>query len=159
MIREESAISLFRKLPETKSQVSEYKNLIRSSVEEGEVNPLVFLKQVTALEQLTKELKGDVVIKDIILEEAERYNKKSFDDFGANFQIKEVGTKYDFSVCNDAVWEELEQKSKAIAEAKRERENFLKTIRNGNEVFGADGVQLEAPQKSSTTQVVITLNK
>ena len=159
MIREESAISLFRKLPETKSQVSEYKNLIRSSVEEGEVNPLVFLKQVTALEQLTKELKGDVVIKDIILEEAERYNKKSFDDFGANFQIKEVGTKYDFSVCNDAVWEELEQKSKAIAEAKRERENFLKTIRNGNEVFGADGVQLEAPRKSSTTQVVITLNK
>ena len=159
MIREESAISLFRKLPETKSQVSEYKNLIRSSVEKGEVNPLVFLKQVTALEQLTKELKGDVVIKDIILEEAERYNKKSFDDFGANFQIKEVGTKYDFSVCNDAVWEELEQKSKAIAEAKRERENFLKTIRNGNEVFGADGVQLEAPRKSSTTQVVITLNK
>ena len=159
MIREESAISLFRKLPETKSQVSEYKNLIRSSVEKGEVNPLVFLKQVTALEQLVKELKQDVVIKNIILEESEKYGAKSFSDFGANFQIKEVGVKYDFSTCNDIVWEDIERKAKAIAVAKKERENFLKTIRNGNEVFGADGVQLEAPRKSSTTQVVITLNK
>lgn len=159
MIREESAISLFRKLPETKSQVSEYKNLIRSSVEKGEVNPLVFLKQVTALEQLVKELKQDVVIKDIILEESEKYNAKSFSDFGANFQIKEVGVKYDFSQCGDPLWEDLNKQITTLNESKKAVETRLKAIDPYSTVYSEDGVRLTPPAKSSTTQVVITLNK
>lgn len=153
---QQSAISLFRQLPETKSQISKYTGLIRQSVLDGEVEPLLFLQQVTALEQLVKSLKSDHLIKDVILEEAEKYGK-NFDHGNANFQIKEVGTKYDFSECGDMKWEELTEKINELTEQRKKREAFLKNI--DGEVYGEDGVQILRPVKSSTTQVVITLNK
>jgi len=152
-----NAISIFRQLPETKEQVKKYASLIRESVLNGEVDTLTFAEQVVALEQLFKTLKSDHLIKDAILEEAEKYNQKSFERENAKFQIKEVGVKYDFSGCNDF---ELETINDALAELtakKKARELFLKSIVPGSEVYGEDGLQLNPPVKTSTTQVVITL--
>jgi len=153
----ESAISIFRKLPETKSQVKDYTKLIKESVLNGEVEPLMFAAQVSALEQLFKALKSDHLIKDVILEEAEKYGAKSFEQGNAKYQIKEVGVKYDFSGCNDF---ELIGINDALAELtakKKARETFLKTISPEMEIYGSDGVQVFAPLKTSTTQVVIIL--
>jgi hypothetical protein len=153
----ESAISIFRKLPETKSQIAKYKSLIRDSVLNGEVNPLEFAAQVSALEQLFKGLKADHLIKDCILEEAEKYGAKSFEHGNAKFTIKEAGVKWDFSNCDDF---ELVSINDAIAEltAKKEsRETILKAIIPGTEIFGSDGIQLNPAIKTSTTIVSILL--
>ena len=157
-MHEESAISIFRKLPETKTQVQKYVSLIRQSVLNGEVNPLLFLQQVTALELLCTTLKKDELVKDVILEAADKYPTKSFKEGNASYQIKEVGTTYDFSVCNDVEYEQLKSEQIRINDKLKARENFLKTIPPDSEVFGSDGIQLELPIKKSTTQVVITLN-
>lgn len=151
----ESALSIFRKLPETKTQVFDYSKLIKNSVLDGEVDPLVFLQQISALELLIKTLKSDPLVKDVILEEAEKYGQKSFNKGNAKFQIKEVGTRYDFSVCCDLTWEELNSKVNEASEKKKTRETFLKSI--DGETYGPDGVQLLPPKKTSQTQVVITL--
>lgn len=152
----ESAISIFRKLPETKTEVSNYSRLIKDAVLEGETEPLLFLQQITSLELLVKTLKTDPLIKDVILEEAEKYGK-SFEHLSSKFQIKETGVKYDFSQCGDVEWEQLDSQIKDLTDKRKKRESFLKAI--DGEVYGADGVQLTPPAKSSTTQVVITLNK
>ena len=154
---EESAISIFRKLPETKEQVNDYFKLIRNSVLAGEVDELDFIKQVTAMENLFKSLKSDEQIKDAVLEAAEKYNQKSFVKGSAQFQIKEVGVKYDYSECNDSLLEELSSQQAELSEKIKAREVFLKSIPVNSEVYGEDGVQLFPPKKSSTTQVVITL--
>jgi hypothetical protein len=156
---EESAISIFRKLPETKTQVQNYVSLIRKSVLDGEVDPLLFLQQVTALELLSTTLKKDELIKDTILEAAEKYGTKSFKNGYASFQIKEVGTTYDYSVCQDVEWEQLKSEHTRIGDRLKARETFLKAIPADGEVFGSDGVQLELPIKKSSTQVVIILDK
>jgi hypothetical protein len=156
---EESALSIFRKLPETKKEVSSYKNLIRESVENRDVEPLLFLKQVTALEQLVKSLKQDDLIKDVILEEAEKYSAKTFEYIGAKFQIKEVGTRWDFSGCDDTEWEKLDTTIKDLTQKKKERESFLKTLNSSAEIYDEGGVQIKPPSKSSSTQVVITLSE
>lgn len=155
----ESAISIFRKLPETKNQVSEYTRLIKESVLNGDVEPLVFAVQVSALEQLFKALKSDVLIKDVVLEEAEKYGSKSFDTGNAKFQIKEGGVKCNFGNCDDAEYNELVDKIKMLSDKKKKREVFLKAIEPGQEVYGGDGVQLNPVTKTSTTQVVVILNK
>jgi hypothetical protein len=156
---EESAISIFRKLPETKGQITSYKNLIKQSVENGEVDSLVFFKQVVALEQLVKELKQDDIIKDVILEEAERFNQKSFTYSNAKFSIREVGSRYNYQICDDSQWNELNDEMQKLKEKISARENFLKSITPEMEVYGADGVKISPPVKTSSTQVVVTLNK
>lgn len=154
---EESAISLFRKLPETKSQVSHYSKLIRESVLGGEVNPLLFYQQLAALEQVVKSLKEDKLISDCILEEAEKYHAKTFKFNTSTFCVKEVGVTYDFTMCQDADYEEIEAESFNIGQRKKIRETFLKSIKPGMEVYGKDGRQIEPPVKKSTTKVTITL--
>jgi hypothetical protein len=156
-MREESAISIFRKLPETKAQVKRYGSLIKASVLNGEVDPLVFAAQVQAIKKLIEDISGDILIKDAILAEAEKYGK-SFEQNNAKFQIKETGVKYDFARCNDVNWEELSANIETMNAKKKDRENFLKSITPSTVVFGADGVQIMPPVKSSSTGVTITLN-
>ncbi len=153
----ESAISIFSKLPETKEQVSSYAKLLRESVLNGEVEPLKFMAQVSAFELMLKQLKNDHLIKDCALEEAEKHGAKSFELGNAKYQIKEVGTKYDFTGCQDTEWETY-QSNESDAKLKRtEREKLLKSLTPNMELFNSDGVQLELPKKTSTTQVVIIL--
>jgi len=154
---EESAISIFRRLPETKGQVKKYASLIKESVLAGDVDPLLFATHVNVLEQLFKALKDDALIKDVILEEAEKYGLKSFEHGNGNFRIQEVGVKYNFTTCMDSEWETLKSEQKQINDRLKEREAFLKTLKPGMEVFGTDGIQLEVPGKTSTTSVIITL--
>jgi hypothetical protein len=153
----ESAVSIFQKLPETKDQVSSYVSLLKKSVLNGEVDPLKFMAQVSAFELMLKQLKGDHLIKDCVLEEAEKHNAKSFELSNAKYQIKEVGVKYDFSDCNDLEYTEALDSEKEAKEKRIGREKILKTLTPETELYGKDGTQLELPKKTSTTQVVITL--
>lgn len=152
----ESAISIFRKLPETKSQIKKYSQLIRESVLNGEVDPLDFAAQVSALEQLFKNLKADHLIKDVVLQEAEKYGK-SFEKGNAKFQIKEMGVRFDYSNCEDVEWETICSEVNKWTEKKKSRENFLRGIEPNAEVYGSDGTQLKPPVKTSTTSVAVIL--
>ncbi len=156
-MQEESAISIFRKLPETKAQIDSYTRLIKQSVLDGEVDPLTFAAQVSALEKLFTALKSDVLIKDVILEAAEKYGEKGFEKGNAKFRIQEVGVSYDFAGCGDFIWDNLDSQIKTLTEKKKERETFLKSLTGDMAIFGEDGVQILPAQKRSTTQVVITL--
>jgi hypothetical protein len=153
----ESAINIFKNLPETKEQVKDYTRLIKESVLNGEVEPLQFAATVSALEQLFKALKADHLIKDVILEEAEKYRSKSFEKGNAKFQVKEVGVKYDFKNCNDSELEQITNDLKELTEERKKRETLLKAIDTTKEFYDGNGVQLFAPIKTSTTQVVVIL--
>lgn len=155
-MHEESAISIWRKLPETKAQVEQYAGLIRQSVLDGEVDPLLFAAQVSAMEKLFTTLKSDILIKDVILEEAEKYGK-SFEKGNAKFCIKEVGVTYDYTDCQDEEWEQLDSSLKMISERKKKREEFLKAISPDAEIYGANGIQIIPPAKRSSTQVTVIL--
>jgi hypothetical protein len=153
----ESAISIFRKLPETKGQVENYTRLIRESVLNGEVEPLTFAAHISALEKLFTALKSDILIKDVILAEAEKYGTKQFEHGNAKFQIRETGVTYDFAVCGDVEWDQIDSSIKVLQERKKERETFLKSITGEMTIFGEDGAQIMPAIKRSSTQVVITL--
>lgn len=153
----QSALALFKTLPETKSEVEKYTRIIRDEVLEGNINPLSFITTVTALEKLFGNLKSDIMIKDMVLEEAEKYGQKTFVHGNAQFQVKEVGTKYDFTNCDDDQWRRLNADITALSIIKKEREDFLKTIKPDMEVYGADGTRLNPVSKTSTTSVVTIL--
>ena len=150
-------IKLFNKLPQTKADIAKDFNLIRDKVLEGEINPLDFISQVSALEKLFADLKKDMLIKDAVLEEAEKYGTKSFEKGSAKFTIAEVGTRYDYSVCDDQVWNDLDGQIKLLTERRKARESFLHGVTGSVSIYDKNGVQLLPPAKTSTTQVKVTL--
>ncbi len=154
---EESAVSILRKLPENKSQADRFVRLIREGIENGETDPLLAYKNIAMLEHVFKKLKSDLIIKDVVLEEAEKFNQKTFEYQGAKYTIKEAGVTYRFNHCNDTEWERLDEQIKSLTEKRKERETFLKTIKPEMEVYNEEGVMIQAPIKQSSTIVAITL--
>lgn len=154
---EESAISILRKLPENKSQAENFVRLVREGIENGESDPLLAFKNIAMLEHVFKKLKSDMIIKDVVLEEAEKFNQKTFEYQRTKYTIKEAGVSYKFDKCNDTEWERLNEQIKSLTDKKKQREAFLKTITPDMEVYNEEGTMIQAPIKQSSTIVAITL--
>jgi len=154
---EESAVSILRKMPETKAEGDNFVRLVRQAIEDGEVDPLLVYKNIGMLEMVFKKLKSDIIIRDIVLESAEKFGAKSFEYQGAKYAIREVGVKYDYAGCGDQEWNDLDAMIANLTERKKEREELLRAITPEMEVYGADGVKLEPAIKTSTTSIILTL--
>lgn len=88
--------------------------------------------------------------------------------YGTAFEITEAGTKYDYSVCGDPVWNRLTSEAKAIKEKLAERETYLKTIKRLTPVGNIidedtselhENVELYPPIKTSTSTFKQTMLK
>ena len=78
-----------------------------------------------------------------VLNVAEKYGTKSFSQYGVDFQVREVGVKYDFS--DDATWNAMQETKKGLDAEIKGRETALKLAGNC--------------AKSSTTAVVVNFRK
>lgn len=96
----------------------------------------------------------------LVLSEAEKHGKK-FDMHNATFLIKEAGTQYDWTVCNDDEITGLLELEKAMKANIKERQEFLKALpAQGLELIDketGEAVTIYPPAKSSTTTVQTTL--
>lgn len=128
----------------TKADIKEVASNIAERVQGGNINPLLALGQLAAIEEIVKQAKE--AIKPAALTEAEKYENGGRVVFGAwncDYQVKETGVKYDYS--DNARWQELKaQKDLADAELKS-HEVLLK--------------EMKQYTKTSTTSVQVTLRK
>lgn len=77
-------------------------------------------------------------------------------------EIKETGTKYDFTVCDDPVWTALKEQEDAVAERRRQREAYLKILtRKKEEIVEETGevASIFPPARTSTTSFAVTFKK
>lgn len=150
-----NAISTITQLP-TLSEIGKFKQLLKSELlDSGNYNLLDIWHYFKASNRLFKELLDDEDILKATILEAEKQGSKSFKKNDVNFTIKEAGTKYDYSECNDIVLNEINKQLALIEKAKKEREEFLKTIKS--EVYDNNGNQLFAPVKTSKTTLEVRL--
>lgn len=150
-------LSTLKVMPETKSEIKQFSDSLLNSLIFGEINPLEMDGRLKALEDLIKIVRSSEELSEGMLIEAEKYGQKSFEEGNFKYQIKEVGTKYDFSQCNDSELNDLTEKIKELSAAKKERETMLKSINPEFPVYGNDGTQLERATKTSTTKVITLL--
>lgn len=153
-----SILSLFET---NKEQRQSFTLGVIDALQSGEVDPLKVHLQVKCMESIIKLLNENTIYKKSILDAAEKYGEKSFEFMNSKVEIKEMGTKYDYSQCGDTVWEMLEQKASSAASDLKERETFLKTVPSkGLQVLDeltGEMITVYPPSKSSTTSVAITL--
>ena len=156
----ETAISTLKLLPFSANQVELFSNQLEQSLLNGEIEPLELAIYLKAIEKVAERLKPE--LQRLSIQEAERYGKGEFQLMGAKVQVRELGTKYDYSNCGDIEFEMIESDLNAVAERKKNRESFLKSITEPlqliNEETG-EAYKVYPPSKKSTTGIVITLLK
>ena len=142
-----------------REQRASFVTKVIDSIQDGTADPLKVHLQVKAMEEIIKAITGSETYKEMLLNEAAKYGK-TFEHFNAKFQIKETGTQYDYSQCNDSLLDELAEKMDGLKEAIKEREKLLKNIPLGGvELITNEGecVMVYPPSKTSTTTVIVSL--
>ena len=155
-----SATSIVALFQTNKEERKTFVEQVVNSVYEGEVKAIDTHLQIKAMEEIIEAVKSDQRYKDRVLSEAQNSGSK-FEYQNAKFDIREVGTKYDFSKCNDAKHVELTAKLNELKEQVKQRENYLKNVPiESVDVLDSDTgevVRIYPPSKTSTTSVVVTM--
>lgn len=125
----------------SKTEIAKQVEQVTAQVAEGNINPLRAYGLLSALEKVVSEAKKSIV--ELAITEAEKYPEKEIGVYGAKFQVKEAGVKYDYS--SDPQWRDLQNEIDIIRAEQKGRETVLQS--------------LKMCAKSSTTTLQVTLNK
>lgn len=147
-----SPTALLHLNPSTASEIQFFASSIIEEVKSGNESPLRVLVQLRAMEKASKQiLEG---IKDNILTESEKYPGNSWEMWGNLIERSELGVTYNFAVCQDPVFEELETDFNTAKSRLDERKEFLKTLKEPITILiekTGEIVKIYPPQKKSTT--------
>ena len=143
-----------------KEHIKEQSIALLKDLDEGHITPLQLAAQLKFVEDIIINVKEE--LRQRVVAEKDKYGKDTMTYHGATFDIKEAGIKYDFSHCEDAIWNDIDKKMQMLTERRKEREVFLKMIKERftyvDESTG-EIVTIYPPQKKSTTTYAITWSK
>ena len=126
-------------------KVKEFLPQIQNNILSGDYNPLEIVIFLKKSEKILKELysgeKGKQ-IKDIVEEHIHKHQEKNTAIVFGN-KIQERNTPYyDFTECNDIVWEKLKEIEEQVKKLKKEREEELK-LKTPKGDFGISATHIE----------------
>lgn len=152
------AYEALKDLPQTAAQADEFTRQIVADLEAGELDPLKFKIFLKAFERFLDGVKP--TLDKMARDEAEKYGEKSFELMGAKVELKEAGTRYDFSQCGWPVWERKKSALKQVELEVKQCEEFLKGVKSSislNDEETGEVVTVYPPMKKSSSIVQITL--
>lgn len=149
--------------PQNKAEQSAMAARFTQAIVNGDVSPLEEVAKMKSIQEvITLFLKDEEVTKAVI-DEVDKYGKDEIPtSSGASFQVKETGVKYDFSLCNDPVWNNLKEQADRINEQLKEREKYLKVIKNPKTEIDEETGEVYTiipPTRTSTTSYTVTFKK
>ena len=144
----------------SKETIKETSLALINDIDEGHMHPLQVAAQFKFIEDVMTNVKEE--LRQRVIAEQDKYGKEKMTYHGATFDIKEAGVKYDYSECNDTIWDDLKQQIDALTEQIKEREAFLKNLKERfsyiDESTG-EIVTLYPPKRKSTTTYSISWSK
>ena len=142
----------------TKAERQEFAQSVIKGIKDGLSDPLKVHYQVKCMEEVIKNITSDPDYKSMTLDEAAKYGK-TFEHFNARFEVKEMGVKYDYSVCNDPTYNKLKAQLTVIEDELKAREKYLKAIppQGVQTLLEDEVVTIYPPAKSSTTSITVNL--
>ena len=152
-----NAISTLTILPRSQKENDDYVAMVKEEILSGYVNPLEAALMIKSVGDVFKALNSDKDIKAYIATEADKYAEKTIDFHGAKI-TKQDRQKYDFTACDDAIWNLLQNKLLQTQCEIKGRENWLKTIKEPT-CDTDTGQMINPPAKQNTSILSITLKK
>ena len=146
-------VGALRIMPDTAKQIATFAKGVIQSVRNGDANALEVLVRLKALQLLSEEVITE--IKENILNEANRYNEKTIERYGAKIDKCDVKTEYLYETSGDSQWEELDAEIKSLTARRKEREEFLRAIKDPVLLVNKDSAEeLVKPPVKRTTEGV-----
>ena len=155
-------VKLFETYPENKFQQQMLANEIILPVIEGYVNPIDVYVKAKAIQDALKIVTDDDRVKDLVICEVEKYgNNTTYNS--ASLQVKEIVVKYDYSACNDIIYNDIVDNIERLKETLKQREKFLKSISSDgtlivNEETGEVN-RIYSPIKMAAQVISVTFKK
>lgn len=147
-----TALGAARMLPTTQTQIDVFSDQVIESVRQGEANPIEVLVIMKAFEKAQERILKE--IREHYVNEASKYPENSFEFNGTKIEKAELGTMYNYAVCNDTVLERLECDFNTVKALLDERKNFLQALKQPltvvDELTG-EVVKINPPVKKSTS--------
>jgi hypothetical protein len=143
-------------LPTNKAEIEAYNVNVKELALSGEVDIIKMARSIKVMEKIVKQFNDDKDIQDSIVMEAEKYGKGELPEI----QIREVGSKTDYAVCNHPQYNRICSEIDSLTEQIKSLELYLKSItRPTNFIDPETGeeVILNPPVKTSTTKAVFTI--
>jgi len=158
MQTELSTVNILSLFETNKAERAKFVNDVVSRIESGNADAIKVHLQVKAMEDIVKSLNDNKEYKSLLLDAAEK-NGKKFTAYNAEFNIREVGVKYDYSQCGDVELNSLQAQIDALSETIKAKQKMLQTLPvSGMDIlFGDELVKVYPPSKTSTTSVAVTL--
>ena len=145
----------------TKETIKEQSLGLLADLDNGHITPLQLASQLKFVEDIITNVKEE--LRQRVISEQSKYGKERMTYKGAAFDIKEAAVKYDYSQCDDTIWNDLKQQLDALNDKMKEREAFLKTLKERftyiDESTGEIVTLYPAQRKSTTTYAISWKNK
>jgi hypothetical protein len=155
-MRAESILALFAGCDA--QQRASFVSQVIDGLDSGYSDPIKTMSAIKNLQAILSDI--EIFCKEVVIGELEKHGGK-LELYGASFQKKEAGTKYDYSQTNDHIHKHLTSALENSKKAVKEREDFLKSLpADGQQVVDEDTgdvFKIYRPIKSSTTNIAVTL--
>ena len=119
-------------MPQGKLAKQSLESALQDMYLSGDHDPLQVEIGIKGVEEAVKAVRKNKAVRSAVMDSIDRYNEKTFEFSGVQVQKKNAPAKYDFTVCNDPIWERQQKELAELKEAIAKRETFLKGI-NGSE--------------------------
>ena len=154
-----STVNILSLFETSKAERASFVSDVISRLNDGVADAIKVHLQVKAMEDVVKSLNDNKEYKALVLDAAEK-NGKKFTYQNAEFSIKEVGTKYDYTLCGDSMLNDAQKQLDELSEKVKSRQKFLQMIDvAGLDIITEEGeaVKIYPPSKTSTTSVAVSL--
>jgi Tfp pilus assembly ATPase PilU len=131
--------------------------LVRDNINDGYLDALEVLISAKKMQELGKQLEE---VSRPIAEDKTRLQKgEVYKTQSVEIIEKTIGSKTDYSNCNDEIWEKLQQDFSDLKEAIKQREAFLNALTTQTTIITNDGeiVTLNPPIKSGRIGLSLTI--
>jgi hypothetical protein len=153
-----SAMSMLRLMPSKASEVAIFAKQIIENVQNGNANPLEVKVMMRALRAVAEEVEEE--IDDNAISEAEKYSEKVVEMYGARIEKAEVGVNYNYASSGLSEWEKLDAEIKALTDRRKEKETFLRALKEPMTVVNESTGEIETikpPLKKSKSGIKVYL--
>lgn len=151
-------MSALRLMPSKASEVARFSKGIIEAVKSGDANPLEVLVMLRSLEAVSELVREE--IEQNVNAEADRFNEKVIERYGARIEKREVGVKYNYARSGDIEYERLKVDAETAKSRLSERETFLKALREPITLVNKETgevYEVNPPLKTSKSGVAVYL--
>lgn len=143
-------------LPTNKAEIEAYSASVKELALSGEVDIIKLARTVNIMKRIVENFEKEPEIQEALINECTKYGKGELREI----QIKEVGSKTDYSDCNHPQYNRICSEIETLIEQKKSLELYLKSLTKPTDFIDpetGEQVELIPPTKTSTTKVVFTI--